>query len=168
MISKERLEELIKEKASVYYLQIEYYDGCSYGSRSLNLSNKYINQFGQLAIYNDGERYNIENLFETMEQLEIFMNAHLEFVGIKREEEFPYVSWEDFSGGLRIIEFVSFKHENIELSVLTISYETAYIQLFNSKTETMLFNKPATEENYYEALRLAKKLFLGEEITWIN
>lgn len=108
---------------------------------------------------NMGAESAFKDLFETKKEAEL----HLEFVGIKREEEFPYVSWEDFSGGLRIIEFVSFKHENIELSVLTISYETAYIQLFNSKTETMLFNKPLTEENYYEALRLAKKLFLGEE-----
>ena len=164
MISKERLENIIKTRETLYYIN------CCSGVGIIELEflpnlnlDIYDNDVLRVFSYKDNIPFltiPLNTLFKTKKEAEL----HLEFVGIKREEEFPYVSWEDFSGGLRIIEFVSFKHENIELSVLTISYETAYIQLFNSKTETMLFNKPATEENYYEALRLAKKLFLGEEV----
>ena len=54
---------------------------------------------------------------------------------------------------------LSFKHENIELSVLTISYETAInIQLFNSKTETMLFNKPLNRRKLLRSIKACKEI----------
>ena len=81
----------------------------------------------------------------------------------------PYVSWEavkkskiehntfDVGGRLYVLKVLK--------NIITLEHiqENFDYMTENYKTIKILFNKPLTEENYYEALRLAKKLFLGEE-----
>ena len=99
----------------------------------------------------------ISSLFETKKEAEL----HLEFVGIKREEEFPYVSWEEFKK--TVIEPI--KDANGRLFIIDISSSIRNtIHLKYLDDENAIFTKPLTEENYYEALRLQRNCFLGEEV----
>ena len=105
----------------------------------------------------------ISSLFETKKEAEL----HLEFVGIKREEEFPYVSWEELlkekeQSDYYTIRFAKSRFDLDEQYLFRVNFNSNRIYFkkeIDGMTSRELFEKPLTEENYYEALRLAKKSF---------
>ena len=146
MISKERLEELIKENKSVYEIE------CGEQIAQLNLDSIYCAVTDDcLLFYNYATVFC--NLYETKKEAEI----HLEFANVERVEKMPYVSWEEANKILNyepIIEFVG-----KDTNKYSLYFTDNTINIENSSID--IYKLPATEENYYEALRLAKKLFLG-------
>ena len=154
MIAKERLEDLIEQGAIIYEAKYNNINPVRLNkNRIVILTDKYIH----FRPYY-GEKYQfhkyLNKLFETKEEAE----WELEFGNITRTERLKLPSWEEKDV---FFEFTDKDGNDIDL---TICYGKILIQYYN-KDNIMTkeyFNKPLTKENYIEACRLCKKLFIGE------
>lgn len=164
MISRERLEELIKQGATIYEVK--------YGNiNPVSLKNKirYVNYKYETISFEPrpDEKYlhykYFKRLFETKEEAEFAK----EFKNIQHTETldlplFDYLP-ETFD--------ISFSRFDKEMDCWII-YEL-YIEfneiliLFRDVTEEAsdcIFREPLTKENYLEACKMIKKLFLGDKM----
>lgn len=173
MITKERLEELIEQGATIYY----------YNPNAVNLYNLSgtpnvieLGKTGTVIIddeletfitrfYTDGRMekvyrniYSLEYLFEDKEEFDWL----LEFGNIERTEKLTLPTWEEVCerkeemkcwGRKTIAEFDG---EEVNIVVPASQPDKTYIEIY------CRFCRPFTKENYIQACRLAKKLFLGE------
>ena len=154
MITKERLKELIQQRATVYATgfgeielipenDIEIYE---------NGNNSYI-----LYAFEPNRKYKneifAEDLFETKEDAEFAE----EFQNITRTDTMNLPTFEEF----KKFERFEFKAKDGH------RYTIHYISGFNTLAITgIIENKyygEATKENYLEACKIAKNLFLGEK-----
>ena len=147
MITKERLEELIKQKAIIYHK-------LCYGVEPIK------------AIDYDYEWYGLNDIFETKEEAELY----LEFGDIQKIERLSLPSFEEFCreksfnfsyySKFNCFNYCKIKlvEENIEIEIIynITTFTPDYVKGEN------VFKKECNMENYIEACRLAKKLFLGE------
>ena len=83
----------------------------------------------------------------------------LEFGNITRSETLKLPTWEEFKE-IRFVEFF-YKEYDYMLQYQNISKKIA---LYERNNKGDYYLSDATKENYTEACRLCKKLFLGEEI----
>lgn len=154
MITKERLKELIQQRATVYA------NGC--GELKLIPENDieiYENGNDSYILYafEPNRKYKneifAEELFETKEDAEFAE----EFQNITRTETLSLPTFEE----LKKFERFEFKAKDGH------RYTIHYISGFNTLAITgIIENKyygEATKENYLEACKIAKKLFLGEK-----
>lgn len=121
---------------------------------------------------NDNEliwKIKLDNLFETKEDAE----WELEFSNITRTETLSLPTWEEFCGCKCSNEFTFFANGfeyNLFATVRNKECgepDTLIIGINNLKMACgydEIFEKPLTKETYIEACKLAKKLFLGEEV----
>ena len=167
MISKERLKELIEQCAKVWCIcdytydeskpnkKIEYYD---LSNEDICISPAEFRDYG-LRVFNALGYWNdirFECLFETKEEAEWYK----EFGCIERIEKLELPTWEEFDNR-KVVEFSKDKllYEFKKCGErIYISYRT-YI---DDSVWEIIFEKPATKENYTLACRKAKELFLGE------
>ena len=141
MITKERLKELIEQKATIYQIIRE----------PLKIE--------KILLGYDEIGTTSEDLYETKEEAE----ECLEFGNIVREERLELPSWEEF---LKLplwddknnVEFKTNKGNTISI------FKTEQNEIIVLKDIKTLFEKPLTKENYLEACELCRKLFLGEEV----
>ena len=158
MISKERLEELIKEEATIYDIfkgdiflvdltMAKYYDVPKY----IEYKNDY---------YNCNLTRSIEDLFETKEEAEWY----LEFGNITRTETLELPSWEDFKNFVN--QYIKFYHNEHTYILESCFYEdgeeTIEINCCYYDYGDNLLKLPLNKENYLKACRMAKNLFLGD------
>lgn len=167
MITKERLEELIKQGATIW---------CSYKLNytviEVNLTDK-----DRFLIYRDDMSildrdteytYQLKNLFETKKQAKWCLDNTFE-----RTEKLALPMWEEFYNHDKTIDnyrilFTSKDKERIELCICGNIDEAdpesiVIFNLDNDLDQSYLFDKLANEENYKEACKLCGKLFAGEE-----
>ena len=155
MISRERLEELIKQGATIYEVK--------YGNiNSVSLKNKirYVNYKYKTITFEPrpDEKYlhhkYFKRLFETQEDAEFAK----EFKNITRIETLNLPTFEE----LKKFERFDFKAKD------GYRYSIQFISGFNTLAITgIIENKyygEATKENYLEACKIAKKIFLGDKI----
>lgn len=171
MIEKERLKELIEQGATIYAVTLDdevgFINFIDYEGKILENVLKFrvktkpdlSNWYGCEANWSDDISLNM--LFETKEEAEF----SLEFQNIPRTETLNLPLFNNLPERL-YIPFVRFnKEENIWLAyVLDIDSDEIAI-LFKDIDERVydcIFQKPVTKENYLEACKMAKKLFLGE------
>lgn len=162
MISKERLDELIEQGATIY--EVKYNN-----INSVSLTNKirFVSGKHKVIVFEPrpDEKYlhykYFKNLFETKEEAE----WHKEFGCIKRTEKLELPTWEEIKhdfiynkqsdGNYCVVEFFGFQEYSLDIVVyngdamITISDEYFY--------------NPLTKENYTLACRKAKELFLKGE-----
>ena len=179
MITKERLEELIKEKAKVYFIQNETFIA-GYSSiakiKELDLSNFKPIYFTSSNIKNDFmaiksasltvNRNDFENLFETKEDAEFT----LRFKRIPKTEYLDLPTWEEFIQSDKQIIFYNkdktFYIDKVMNNTHIIIGYKCILDLIEG-LEANRYNldkKPATKENYLKFCELARKLFLREKI----
>lgn len=152
MIEKNRLEELIKQGATIWTNYCGLYP-IDLRNKEINIDKTY-NEFLNLDNSAWGRSVKFNYLYETEEDAEFASK----FQNIKRVETLNLPFWEDiinkklhkiyFSskiGGTFIMEI----EENIFI------YEVGCFPQF-------IFNKKTTKENYFEACRKVRDLFLGE------
>lgn len=148
MITKERLRELIEQGATIYKISGEIFIEVPSGLYSQEINDR-------LCCQPD---YNL--LFETKEEAE----WQLEFGNITRTETLELPTWEEVCkrkeemkcwGRKTIAEFDG---EEVNIVVPVSQPDKTYIEIYGR------FCRLFTKENYTEACRLAKKLFLGEEV----
>ncbi|MBS7401230.1 MAG: hypothetical protein KIG16_01815 [Eubacteriales bacterium] len=151
-MTKERLKELIKQGATIYYT---YENGCvktidlSYGISKFKIGKNYVER----KIIGTGftERYIINKLFENKEQAEWVLKTYAE-----RTERFEPPMWEEIENHYEF-NFISngthyylavYKHKDCnEIDVGEICGNTLFVRL-------------ATKENYEKACEIVKELFL--------
>lgn len=145
MIAKERLEELIKQGASIYFLTLSNVKEVTYNA---------IPTFWKKH-WQDYE----DRMFETKEDA----RWELEMTAIY-QDTLKLANYTDFENenGDRVFYH---KGTTYELSLWWASDNTKIIRITWNGRDGFgwLFEKPLTKENYIESCKLCKKLFLGEE-----
>ena len=152
MITEERLKELLEQGATIYEVKYGQINIIYLKDKEVkNFTEKYVH----FAPYRD-EKFQFhkyyDRLFETKEEAE----WQSEFSNITRTETLNLPTWEKFTT------------ENYRCCFFGKNNKLLTLDCFNLKTleinenETTIFEKPLTKENYIEACRLAKKLFLEE------
>ena len=153
MIEKQRLEELIKQCATIY-------DVCWYNVYEEKLgSNHFIgiadDEISLMQRYNGYERELIDhakNLFETKEEAEWFA----EFGDVERIENLKLLPYEEICNGCDY-DFVFSTPNHCRVTMFIGGNE-----IFIYKGISSCWSWELTKENYTLACRKAKELFLGE------
>ena len=162
MIKKERLEELIKQGATIY----EYVNGHIW---ELELKTDWYvmnNCLREVKLGKHPHRlWAISDLFETKEEAE----WHKEFDCVERTERLVLPTWEelfDFDKATRFLdcytqEFAITKQRSvIGVILFGVDFTNKIIEV--SIGSDKLFVEELTKENYTLACRKCKKLFLGD------
>lgn len=160
MIEKERLEELIKQEATIW---CPYY---MFDEEGIQLDNKDYIDGEILYVVNEVWKDNfrkqplkLEYLFETKEEAEFA----LKYQNITRTETLSLPTWEEIKkeGSSPFFAVDVFLGFITPLKVIIINkYGNGSGEGYIEK----IFEKPLTKENYYAACELCRKLFLGEEV----
>lgn len=153
MISKERLEALIKEGATVY--EVKYtYKGLYVDE--YNLKNIPTYYKSHLDFFQD-----IHIIFETKEETEWYR----EFGCVERTERLELPTWEDVSKDFIPLKVGSGQYPVVEFgdnSIEIIVNVNKDIQIVLWCNFISNFEAPLTKENYILACRKCKELFLAE------
>lgn len=158
MITKERLEELIEQGATIY--SNEYGEIQLIKENDLSLYENGQNNYILYALEPNKKYHNEifdEDLFETEEEAKWFA----EFGCIERTERLELPTWEEIQkrfennnkfGGHLIVEF-----DDVQFMVFIGNYSKKFIKLTNQPRKSL------TKENYLKACEKCRKLFLREE-----
>lgn len=161
MITIERLQELIDKKEKIYYMQQNDINGVWIPLENVSIEE---NTYKELVLRNSGigwylgcpQSYSInslplQDLYETKEEAEFTK----EFKNITRIETLNLPTFEE----LKKFERFDFKAKDGH------RYTIHFISGFNTLAITGIIKNEyygeATKENYFEACRIAKNLFLG-------
>ena len=167
MITRERLEELIKQGATIYSThwkeEVDLSKKCEVVKKSFYDWKKRL----VLIVHEDEEHsphYMLENLTEDVEGA----TWEEEFGCIERTERLELPTWEEFDKK-GYFEFVSADGTKLVLEkTLMIDCDKEPIScyvleiLVNDYDHRLLFEAEYTKENYTKACREVKELFLGE------
>lgn len=158
MISKERLEELIEQCATIY--SNEYGEIQLIKENDLSLYENGQNNYILYALEPNKKYHNEifdEDLFETEEEAE----WHREFGHIERIERLELPTWEEVSRDLENAPVGNYVIKSSDgWSLEYVKYNETVIGLYS---EYVWSEWEATKENYILACRKAKELFLGEK-----
>lgn len=177
MISKEKFNELKSEKKKIYYLDYGLLGSCSV--KELDFSKRQI--CGVCADYfpipdeelEVHDYCNIENddgcneyfvcylkdCYETQDDAEFAK----EFKNITRIETLNLPTWEVFTQLGIPFEFTSKDGKWFCLEICDIAGIDKIVVYHKIGFISNIFSAPATKENYLEACKIAKKLFLGDK-----
>ena len=160
MISKERLEELIEQRATIYEAKYHKINSVDLSKRKLDFISSKYNMVRFEPMPNEKWLHHkyLDKLFETEEDArwELEMTA-------TRMETLKLPTWEEFEKNKRFI-FTSADHTWYEISIFKkkIFWSFAADEYWDDYEDW----KPveATKENYIKACKLCLKLFKGEEV----
>ena len=169
MIIRERLEQLIEKGATIYWLQPY---GNSFIMRKVCLNKNIIGKNPITTQLNDiiviftqnNANYNAkyEELFETEKDArwELEMTAtRTETLNLPRWEEFVKLE-ENYDYGYNTIK----SFDDVKFGYVNPYNDKSSCLFIEKSGKTIYLTSMVTKENYIEACRLCKKLFLGEEI----
>ena len=155
MIEKERLQELIEQGATIYFV----YNG-NVDLKEGKYKNDFILNETYVSIYWSTRSHQVkyEDLFETQEEAE----WHKEFGCIERTERLLLPTWEeikvDFIDNKRELgNYVVCEFDDCSIDIVVCCTGDIMISIYEIN-----FYKELTKENYTLACRKAKELFLGE------
>lgn len=158
-ISKERLKELIEQGATIYKKRdnmVTDYQLCSYN---------YLSEDNDLIYENVMNNYwkswigKLDDLFETKEEAEWY----LEFGNITRTEMLTLPTWEEIEKLKSGKPYKVYFNDKQFFFASRLIIEVGKYDTYGEQIE-QYFCEGTTKENYLEACRIAKKLFLGEEV----
>ena len=164
MIEKQRLEDLIKQGATIYEAKYNDVVPVSLTNEINCISWRYgVIAFKPMRKHKWLNHKYFKNLFETEDEA----REHLEFGNITRTERLELPNWEEFKTTETITKFFN-KDINYSLYVYVKNKNTNNCKIMiyadNGEQEWWEFQKPLTRENYNEARRLCVKLFKGENV----
>lgn len=163
MISKERLEELIEQGATIY--SNEYGEIQLIKENDLSLYENGQNNYILYALEPNKKYHNEifdEDLFETEEEAKWFA----EFGCVERTERLELPTWEEFNKWDKSIKFYNNSTKySMYVFIKNKSTKNCRIIIYadNGEQDWLVFEQPLTQENYILACRKAKELFLGEK-----
>lgn len=164
MISKERLEELVKKGATIYAVTLDdkvgFINFIDYEGKVLENALKFrvkikpdlSNWYG--CEPNWSEYISLKSLFEIKEEAE----EYIKYGNITKTEKFPYVSWEELCKGA----VIAFKDRYGLPYCCEVDNRFVFVYKLHL-IKTWIFKERLTRENYHKALDLCVKLWKGEE-----
>jgi hypothetical protein len=164
MIIKERLEELIKEEKTIYF--IDFWGNICPIMLDKDFLIKNLVEFGlgenELTRIDDECSYDARDLFETVQDAKFQLN----FKHIKAPDRFlDLPEYDDLlkhkNEVIKIFYKEQFRYRLIEFNDTIRIWK---INLEEDTNEDKLFWKITTKENYTKACEIAKKLYLGEKV----
>ena len=161
MITKERLEELIKQGATIYEAKYHNINPVDFSKNKVRfITDKFLTLEPSFFEKYKCHKY-FNRLFENKEEAE----WELEFGNITRTETLKLPKWEEFENDKNVVTIYSKKHLIYHLLCYNnLSEYHITIEKVDAVDNDIMFEKPLTKENYIEACKLCKKLFLGEEV----
>ena len=162
MISKERLEELIKQGATIYSTDTKMYGLVKWLELENKLERLEFNKDGEVKLFiiDNGwwHWFNLKDLYEDLEDVK----WHKEFGCIERTERLELPTWEEISRDLKDVPAGTYVIKEFDdVSLEYIKYNEVFIGIYKGDYEWKEWE--ATKENYTLACRKAKELFLGEK-----
>ena len=168
-MTQERLEELIKQGATIWSNTIWYHGKIHLINSDTDEYRIIEDNFGNVCLSHhtkgtddcyDGQ-WALEELREDVDCAEWEYKTHAE-----RTERFEPPMWEDIQGWycFRFIsnnDFIEFM-VNYDYYEETTRYDCNEIKIFNESQESILFSEPATKENYIKACEIVRDLFKGK------
>lgn len=152
-ISKNRLEELIKEGATIWAIgRYSFQDKIE----EIKLDKDFFSVSKNALIYPDLFYTKLEDLFETKKQAEWALKYHA-----TRTEELNLPMWKEIKDIKNIKTIVSFYAKNKETDTVYMDIHAKHLIVETEYKEFL--NTEFTEENYIKACDLCLKLFKGEE-----
>ena len=167
MITRKRLEQLIKEEKTIWIMN-KYCNAYSYDLTNYNYvgiaDNKESLMFLDFSIQEDEPEKilvdYLDYLFETKEEAEF----SLEFQNITRTETLNLPTWEELNKKVDTIPNMFWQIAKCSEFILFLQTDKTLNNsqiILRGNDDT--YNWGLTKENYLEACKIAKKLFLGEE-----
>lgn len=160
MIEKSRLEELIKQGATIYTILKETF--IAGASDLVKLKEIKLDEFFSVSnnalMFPDLLYIKIEDLYETKKQAE----WALKYQRIPRTEYLDLPTWEEFDKNNKTICFIAKDWQCYELGFAFGDTETICLDKVVLGVNTNQKTWKATEENYIKACNVALKLFKGE------
>lgn len=161
MISKERLEEMIKHKEIIYAINGPYKYSIPLGISNVNINGN------SVEIKDKSSReylFKLENLIDNKEDFDFLCN----YQNITRTETLSLPTFEEFIDKYRTLgENIILDEKcimfNDKLNVYSLYADDEYIWIGKEMYGEIMFKKPLTKENYLQACEICRKLFLGEE-----
>lgn len=152
MISKKRLEELIKQGATIYCPYYMYYDGVELDNQDY-VDDEFLYIFRQVWKKESGyDKFRFRYLFETKEEAEFA----LKYKNIERTDTLNLPTWEEFDEQ----KFVWFVDKNQRQCCLYYLNRTD--KIFINVNGDVINIGELNKGNYLKACEVAKKLFLGD------
>ena len=158
MITKQRLEELIEQGATIYRA---YADVCVEEfklNKDYKVSTAHLWKKMKHSAFK-GCGYPLDQLFETKEDAE----EYAEFGNVTRTERLELPNWEQVQEGFYYNGSVPIYEDDKNLCFISTSKDIVLRNYARLKNQT-IFRKPLTRENYDDARRLCVKLFKGEKL----
>ena len=164
MIEKKRLEELIEQGAIIYEAKYHNVEPLDLSKRKFDFISSKYNMVRFEPMQNERWKHHkyLDKLFETKEEAE----WELEFGNITRTETLRLPNFEEFMLDYkRVYKFNTPSGKTVKINgyydeILKIHGGFIDICVNGSYIKDWDFSK----ENYLEACKIAKKLFLGEEV----
>jgi hypothetical protein len=159
MITKTRLEELIKQGATIYEVKYGNVNPVSLKNKIRFISKKY-----PVIVFEPrpNEKYKhhkyFKNLFETLEEAE----WHKEFGCIERTERLELPTWEEAENINKYI-ICEFDWYRLLMCPADNIGDTGWIGIDSGGNCELYHWDNANKENYLKACQKCKELFLGEE-----
>ena len=159
MIERKRLEELIEQGATIYFL------APTNEIIEIHYNNKAFIDFYDNMFHFRNNYYNIDanftSLFETKEETEWYK----EFGYIERTERLVLPNFAEFNKCDKSVKFIDSKGTRYSMYVFVKNKKTNNCRIIiyadNGEQDWLVFEQPLTQENYTLACRKAKELFLG-------
>lgn len=154
-MNKTEIEEAIKNGESVWCVNSALKEIIE-----LKLNKNYILYSNSLQNKINCLHYFLNELYKTKTEAEHYLNH----ANVKRVEQLPFVTWEEFDNGDRFIRFTGKNKENCKLEgYQSDDKQTGFIDIVVDGTglENYFYYN---EENFYKAYDECVKLFKGEEI----
>ena len=160
MITRERLEELIEQGATIYSLDTKMYGCVKWLELENQLDKLEFKRYGEVKLFiiDNGwwHWFDLKDLYEDIEWM-------IEFGNITRTEELNLPTWEEFRN--KKVKCVGFKGKATDCFFeLYENTSNNRLILLDHDCDYEYFNKELTKENYTLACRKAKALFLCEEV----
>ena len=167
MISKERLEELIEQGATIYSTDTKMYGLVKWLELENKLERLEFNKDGEVKLFiiDNGwwHWFNLKDLYEDLEDVK----WHKEFGHIERTERLELPTWEELFKEDRVLdcytqEFGIVKNRSfIGVVLLGVDFTNEIVEV--SIGSDQIFCELLTKENYTIACKRARDLFLGEK-----
>ena len=158
MIEKERLEYLIKNNIPLWFIEDDQIKE-THQTKYWKIAENKIVWYADKSLYKT-----LENLFETKEEAEWY----LEFGNITRTETLNLPSWKEFNKKYKkkYSPVIAFNGKNpqcfYEMFFKKDNSKKGCVLIYDCDCKEYVYSNRLTKENYTDACRLCKKLFLGE------
>ena len=159
MITKERLEELIGQCATIYTTYGGYISEINLHNKYDYVTDNYLFEADMVAGEIGYRKYPFNMLFETIEEAEWYK----EFGCIERTERLELPTWEEVSKDLKNVSVCTYIIRQFDDYIFFILFRrSGKKEIYIRSTIGKEFWK-FTKENYILACRKCKELFLGEK-----